>query len=151
MTMSRFTWLGLGTYGASVMLGKRGGLITKLKEKFPNLISWHCFKHRLELAVHDAVKACTEINHFKIFLEKLYTLYSVSLKNRRALDKCAAQIGAELHKIGRVLDVRWVASSSRTVRAVWTCYPALLAHFVQSAGDYTLDSKEHAQYRGMAD
>jgi hypothetical protein len=47
--------------------------------------------------------------------------------------------------------VRWVASSSRTVRAVWTCYPALHAHFVQSAGDYTLDSKERAQYRGMAD
>ncbi len=148
--LSQF-WLGLGTDGASVMLGKRGGLCTKLKEKFPNLISWHCFNHRLELAVHDAVKACTEINHFKIFLEKLYTLYSVSPKNRRALEKCAAQVGAELHKIGRVLDVRWVASSSRTVRAVWTCYPALHTHFVQSAGNYTLDSKERAQYRGMAD
>ena len=36
------------------------------------------------------------------------------------------------------------------MRAVWTCYPALHAHFVQAAGDYTLDSKERAQYRGMA-
>ena len=37
------------------------------------------------------------------------------------------------------------------MRRVWACYAALQAHLVQSAGDYTLDSKERAQYRGMAD
>ena len=37
------------------------------------------------------------------------------------------------------------------MRRVWACYAALHAHFVQSAGDYTLDSKKRAQYRGMAD
>lgn len=126
-------WLGLGTDGASVMLGKRGGLCVQLKEKYPNLIAWHCFNHRLELAVHGATKACTEINHFKLFMEKLYSLYSMSPKNRRALEQCAAEVGSELLRIGRVLDVRWVASSHRAVKAVWTSYPALCAHFIQSS------------------
>lgn len=110
-------WLGLGTDGASVMLGKKAGVYAKLKEKFPNLIGWHCFNHRLELSVNDCVNACTELNHFKIFMQKLYTLYSASPKNRPALEKCAADVGSELLKIGRVLDVRWVASSFRAVKA----------------------------------
>ena len=78
--------LGLATDGASVMLGKKAGVCVKLKEQFPNLIGWHCFNHRLELSVNDCVKACTQLNHFKIFMQKLYTLYSASPKNRRALE-----------------------------------------------------------------
>jgi 3-dehydroquinate dehydratase len=42
--------------GAAVMFGSRGGVKKLLKEKFPSIILWHCANHRLELAVHDAVK-----------------------------------------------------------------------------------------------
>ena len=77
-------WLGLATDGASVMLGKKGGVYAKLKENFPNSTGWHCFNHRLELSVNDCVNACTELNHFKIIMHKLYTLYSACPKNRRS-------------------------------------------------------------------
>jgi hypothetical protein len=100
--------------------------------------------------VHDAVKACTEMNHFKIFMQKLYTLYSMSPKNRRALEQSAASLGVELLKIGKVLDVRWVASSFRTVRAVWVSYAALYKHFSSAADDTSLDSKDRAQFKGLA-
>lgn len=144
-------WLGLATDGASVMLGKNAGVYIKLKEQFPNLIGWHCFNHRLELSVHGAVKACTELNHFKIFMQKLYTIYSVSPNNRRDLERCAADVGAELLKIGRVLDVRWVASSFRTIRAVWTSYAALYSYFSKASADAIhRDSKERAQFKGLA-
>jgi hypothetical protein len=73
----------------------------------------------LELSVHDAVKACTKLKHFKAFVLQLYTLYSASPKNRRALEQCAAEVGNALPKIGRILGVRWVASSFRFVKAVW--------------------------------
>jgi hypothetical protein len=73
-------WIGLGTDGASVMLGIKSGVAAKLTISFPRLISWHCFNHRLELAVSDAVKSCTEINHFKAFIDSLYALYSMSRK-----------------------------------------------------------------------
>lgn len=143
-------WLGLATDGASVMLGENGGVYAKLKQRFPRIIGWHCFNHRLELSVHDAVKACTELNHFKIFVQKLYSLYSVAPKNRRMLESCAADLGMELLRIGRVLDVRWVASSYRTVRAVWTSYPALFQHFSKASDDNSLDGKDRAQFKGLA-
>ena len=143
-------WLGLAVDGASVMLGNKAGVYTKLKELFPQLIGWHCFNHRLELSVNDAIKSCTEVNHFKFFIQKLYTLYSASPKNRRCLERVAAEVGVALLKIGRVLDVRWVASSFRTVRAVWVSYPALHSHFCQAATDTCLDSKDKAQYEGLA-
>lgn len=143
-------WLGLAVDGASVMLGRKGGVYTKLKQQFPKLIGWHCFNHRLELSVNDAIRACTEVNHFKIFMQKLYTLYSASPKNRRGLERVAVEVGVALLKIGRVLDVRWVASSFRTVKAVWTSYPALYGHFSQAATDASLDSKDRAQFKGLA-
>ena len=82
-------------------------------------------------------------------MQKLYTLYSASPKNRRALEKCAADVGAELLKIGRVLDARWVASF-RAVKAVWNNYAALFAHFSSASTDNTLDSKDSAQFKGLA-
>ena len=143
-------FLGLATDGASVMLGKHAGVYAQLKAQFPNLIGWHCLNHRLELSVHDAIEACTEVNHFKIFIQKLYTLYSASPKNRRALET-AIELGVQLLKIWKILDMRWVASSFRTVKAVWINYCALHAHFVSGSNDEKLNSKERAQYKGMAD
>ena len=41
---------GLGSDGASVMLGTRGGLSKLLKDKVPFLAAHHCIAHRLALA-----------------------------------------------------------------------------------------------------
>jgi len=82
-TILKNRWLALGTDGASVMLGRKGGVLAKLQETFPNIIGWHCVNHRLELSVHDVVKCMTDINHFKSFMDKLYSLYSRSPKARR--------------------------------------------------------------------
>jgi hypothetical protein len=147
--LSKF-WLGFGSDGASVMIGCLSGVYTRLKERYPNLIGWHCFNHRLELSVHDAVKTCTEVNHFKAFMDKLYTLYSASPKNRRALADCAAEVSVQLQKIGRVLDNRWVASSFRAVRAVWSNYLALETHFDRQSKDFNLEGKERAQFSGLS-
>jgi len=66
------------------------------------------------------------------------------------LEKCAAGVGAELLKIGRILDVCWVASSFRAVKAVWNNYAALFAHFSYASIDSGLDSKDRSQFKGMA-
>jgi hypothetical protein len=85
------------------MLGSKAGVATKLKHRFPMLTSWHCVNHRLELSVHDAVKACTEINHFKIFLDSLFATYSMSPKCQRELEECAKEVHGEINRIGREL------------------------------------------------
>ncbi|XP_051997765.1 E3 SUMO-protein ligase KIAA1586-like [Xyrauchen texanus] len=51
--------------------------------------------------------------------------------------------------IGRVLSVRWVASSERTVKAVWENYQALQVHFTSAAADTSRDSRERAKYKGL--
>jgi hypothetical protein len=42
--------------GAAVMFGSHSGVKKLLKEKYLSTIVLHCASHRLELAVHDAVK-----------------------------------------------------------------------------------------------
>ena len=142
-------WVGLGTDGASVMVGSKSGLAARLKANFPQLVSWHCFNHRLELSVNDAIKCCNEVNHFKSFMDLLYSTYSMSPKLQRELKECAGELEVQLKRIGRVLDVRWVASSCRTVKAVWTSYEALYKHFASKVDDRTLDSREKAKFTGM--
>jgi hypothetical protein len=43
--------VGIGTDGASNMLGKNNGLVATLKRDMPDLISTHCIAHKLNLAV----------------------------------------------------------------------------------------------------
>jgi hypothetical protein len=143
-------WVGIGVDGASVMMGEKCGVTARLKSKFPLIVRWHCFNHRLELSVGDAAKSCSEINHFKAFMDTLYATYSVSPKAQRELSECANQLDVQLLRIGRVLNVRWVASSCRTVKAVWESYLALYAHFRNKADDRSLDGKERSKFSGMA-
>jgi len=58
------------------------------------------------LSVHDAVKACSEVNHFTILIQKLYTTYSMSPKKTGVNYMTAAELNVTLLKTGRVLDVR---------------------------------------------
>ena len=81
----RESWVGVAVDGASVVLGSKCGVATQLKAMFPLLVTWHCFNHRLELSVSDAIKSTTQVNHFKIFLDTLFALYSQSTKCQREL------------------------------------------------------------------
>ena len=144
-------FIGIATDGASVMLGRKNGVCKLLSERYPNIISWHCLAHRLELGVHDTVSEVNGINHFKIFLDKLYCVYSASPKNQKELASCASELDVQLLRIGKVLDTRWVASSVRTVKAVWESYLALYQHFKNASADNQRDSRERATYSGLAE
>jgi len=54
-----------------------------------------------------------------------------------------------LCRIGRVLSVRWVASSCRAVAAVWKSYAALHEHFSQKAVDASVGAKERCKFDGL--
>ncbi|KAK5647935.1 hypothetical protein RI129_002827 [Pyrocoelia pectoralis] len=135
--------------GASNMIGKKSGVATLLSSKYPNIIVWHCSNHRLELAVEDVVNEVAGINHFKIFFAKLYSLYSASPKNQNELKVCASELDIEVFSIGKILSTRWVASSFRTVKAVWKNYAALYKHFEHASNDNLRQSLERAKYSGL--
>ena len=132
--------------GASVLTGKKSGVMELLVKDFPNLITWHCLNHRLELAVDDAIADLSGINHFKIFIGKLHSVYSQSPKKKRELKEVAKNLDAQLLKIGKVLSTRWVVSSHRTVLAVWNNYEALYQHFKDKAAE---KEKQSAMYDGV--
>lgn len=115
---------------------------------FPNLIIWHCSNHRLELAVNDVVNEVDGINHFKIFIDKLYSLYHQSPKNQNELKQVASSLEKQIFEIGRILSVRWVASSKRTINAVLNNL-ALYEDFKSASIDVTRDSKERSKYNGL--
>ena len=48
--------VGFGSDGASVNVGVRAGVATRLKDRIPHLVAIHCIAHRLELGVLDAIK-----------------------------------------------------------------------------------------------
>jgi hypothetical protein len=127
--------------GASVMFGSRGGVSKLLKDKFSSVIVWHCTNHRLELSVHDTVKDVAGTNRFKSFIDKLYVVYHASPKYARELQSCTTMLDMQILKIGRVLGTWWVASSFRSVMAVWQDYKALLLHFEEAENDKNQDKK----------
>jgi len=142
-------WISFACDGASVMLGRRSGVATLLHSDFPSLIIWHCLNHRLELAVHDTLQEVNATNHFKIFMDSLYSLYSQSPKNQRELKIAARELDVVVTKIGRVLDTRWVASSFRAVSAVWKAYLPLCHHFEQASRDESRTLTERSKYKGL--
>jgi len=103
----------------------------------------------LELAVSDTIKEVQGLNHFQCFLEKLNSLYHQSPKNMTELNACAVSLESRILNIGKIFIIRWVASSFRTVRAVWNNYVALHKHFVESSIDNERDGKERSKYFGL--
>jgi hypothetical protein len=69
-------------------------------------------------------------------MDRLYSLYSQS----RALKIACHDIGLQFDKVGRVLEMRWMSSSFKTVKAVWTSFGALYSHFTNSLKDTTIDA-----------
>ncbi|XP_060761422.1 E3 SUMO-protein ligase KIAA1586-like [Neoarius graeffei] len=141
--------IGFCSDGANVMLGVKSGVGKLIQDDFPDIILWHCLNHRLELAVDQALDATEGTKDFQAFLDALYALYSQSPKNMRELSECAHNLHITLRRIGRVFNVRWVASSCRAVDAVWHSYAALAQHFRGASEDSTRDSREMAKFQGL--
>ena len=59
------------------------------------------------------------------------------------------EVGAQLRRVGRIFDVRWVASSYRTVSAVWDNYQSLYIHFEKAFNDPDKSSNSRSRFAGM--
>lgn len=137
--------ISIATDGASVLTGKSTGVIARLKRDFPNIQSIHC----LELAVLDSLKVVAGCNHFEFFIAKLYSLYHQSAKNVRLLEEAAADLNMQILRIGQIFNIRWVASSFNTVKAVWNNYPALARHFKIASEDASRNDTERKKFLAL--
>jgi len=115
------------------MLGRNSGVGTRRKNDYLNIILWHCLNHHLELILNDSVNDIKQVNHFKIFMDKIYTIFHQSNKNQMQLFKISEMLGQQILNIGRVLGPRWGACCLRSALAVWRAYPALYKYFSSEA------------------
>uniref|UniRef100_A0A8C5MST2 DUF4371 domain-containing protein n=1 Tax=Leptobrachium leishanense TaxID=445787 RepID=A0A8C5MST2_9ANUR len=142
-------WIGVCSDGASVMLGRKSGVLERLSGKYPQLVKWHCLCHRLELSISDTIDSVPGLQHVTSFFEKLYAVYHQSPKNLRELFECAKELEVQILKIGKVFTVRWVASSQRAIRAVWESYPALHSHLVKASTSSEHTTKQKSVFSGL--
>ncbi|GBB86298.1 hypothetical protein RclHR1_12720005 [Rhizophagus clarus] len=68
----------IGSDGASVMIGKHNGVVTKLKNKNPFMISIHCIAHRFALIGKDSVSDVPYFKEYESILKRLYSYFSRS-------------------------------------------------------------------------
>jgi hypothetical protein len=143
--------IGICTDGAAVMTGQNSGVASHFQRKYgtEKIERFHCVAHKLELAVEDALKSVTSTNHFQIFIQSLYNLYSQSPKNQRELSQAAAETETQLLRISGIFTVRWVASSFKSVRAIWRDFPALHQQLCRAAVDPLRSSTEKAKFSGL--
>ncbi|XP_077335488.1 E3 SUMO-protein ligase KIAA1586 homolog [Lithobates pipiens] len=142
-------WIGACSDGASVMLGRKSGVLERLSQKYPQLVKWHCLCHRLELCISDTIHSIPGLHHLTSFFEKLYAVYHQSPKKLAELSECAKGLEVQILKIGKVFSVRWVASSQRAIRAVWESYPALHSHFLKASLSSAHNSQQKSLFSGL--
>ena len=86
--------IGMGSDGASVMTGVRGGVIALIRRDLDKPIQGiHCSAHKLELAVKDCAKKVTICNKVQLLLLGIYLFYHGSNLNRSMLRRSFEMLG----------------------------------------------------------
>lgn len=75
--------VGMGSDGASVILGCNEGVAALLRQDQPAMVAVHCYSHKLELAFKDTIRKIPLDNKMSVFLlQGLYYMYHNSPLNR---------------------------------------------------------------------
>ena len=135
----------LGSDGASVMLGKKNGVIALLQQEKSNVIGIHCCGHRLELAYKDALKVSPLAEKVATLLSGLYYFYRNSALNRTNLKGAYNYLGLKILLPTRANGTRWVSHVSRALDHFVKDYKAFCLHFEQ-----LVKSKERGDSKAKA-
>ena len=117
--------------GASVMTGKKTGVVTRLKKDTPHLVGIHGMAHRLELAYKDAVKNNKLHQDLETLLMGLYNFYHYSPLNRSNLKAAYTLLDMTPLMPTRVGGTRWVGHQKRALDNFLNGYQAILLHLEQ--------------------
>ena len=123
---------GLGSDGASVMLGVRGGVSTLLKEQTPFLVANHCIAHRLALACGQAANEIPYLKKFKDILDQLYRFYDNSAVRTAGLRAIQEVVNDPHLKLTQAKDVKWL-SREKAVTNLRKCFASVITSLEREA------------------
>lgn len=133
----------MGSDGASNMLGKNNGLVKLMKDAHPELISVHCFCHRLELAFRDAFKGVKLYDKLMTLMIGLHYFYLKSSKQKKGLLSAMKAMDVKGVLPPKVTGTRWVGHVSGGVESLCRTYVAYNAHLCSA-------SHSNAKAEGLA-
>ena len=117
--------IGLGSDGASVMMGVHNGVGVRLKRQRPALVHIHCAAHRVALATKDATESVDSVAEYRKCLQQIFKLYRASGdRTHRLKEMCDALDDLDYLSLKHPISVRWL-SLGKAVKAVKNIYPAL--------------------------
>ncbi|XP_071116792.1 zinc finger protein 862-like [Haliotis cracherodii] len=117
---------GMGSDGAAVMLGKRGGVAANMKDFCPHLVEMHCVAHRLALACVDVAKAVKEVSYYESILNTICSFFNRSPKCLSNLQMWQELLDEPQVRPSEVHRVRWL-SMTRAIDNCSKALPALIA------------------------
>lgn len=121
----------LGSDGAAVMVGRKGGVAALLLEKQPALQPIHCFAHRLELAYKDTLKAIPLFVKVDTLLLNIYLLYKNSAPMRSGLQESYKAFAKKCQVPTRVGGTRWMPHTVKALGIVMFNYDVFTEHLSQ--------------------
>ena len=118
--------IGWNSDGANVMLGSRNSVVSRLKQKQPNLCVLHCICHVSHLIVGDAIKCIP--SYVIDIVENLFWWFHHSSKRVDELHSFQEWLEVEAHKILKKVDTRWL-SLQACVNRILEQYQPLASYF----------------------
>ena len=125
-----------GADGASVNLGKKGGVAALMRKEIPYLVDFHCLPHRLELALLEMQKSCKSVQELYEVMNLVWKTYHYSAKRSRELKALASELGVDAVKPTQVSGTRWLPHVSRALKVFIKSGDAKKSE--ESTGQYAL-------------
>ena len=102
--------VGFGSDGASVMVGRKSGVATRLKELSPHLINIHCMAHRFNLCTSQASKNIPYLKDtFEKVFKDMYYYFEKSANRTAELKEIQKVLESPQLKVREVHEIRWLA------------------------------------------
>lgn len=118
--------VGMGSDGTNVMLGNRNSVMTRLREKQPSLIAFHCNCH---LAALIANHACSVLpDNLEDLTVQIWYFFQKSSKRQRVFEEFQAFVECKPHKLLKAAQTRWLSLEACVLRLLEQ-YDALLSYF----------------------
>lgn len=95
--------------GASVMLGKRNGVVAKLRAVVPHLMAQHCVAHREDLGIDDAWKHIALMKDIELLLRTVYTTFCRSSGKKSDFEKMCDVANHDAISFRPLNEVRWMS------------------------------------------
>ncbi|CAI7901098.1 unnamed protein product [Closterium sp. NIES-54] len=111
-----FRIVGINTDGARVMTGTSNGVVARLRQRNPYLVSCHCIAHREALAAKDAAEKVTEFNIIDQAVRNVAEQLSRSSNWHRRFEHLQEYICETNLELQGIHDVRWLSRGEAVKR-----------------------------------